>query len=107
MKKITHQEIQEIYNFIRQSVYELNRLTPNNDEIVIALPSWLIYLFQHSPIREYRGIDVFPERIMEYVFMGIKTQPHYTDEIVVFYKEFQYCRDTTTYKIHQIQFDND
>ena len=107
MKKVTNQEMQEIFNFIRQSVYEFKELNFNGEEIIIALPNWLICFFQHYPMYEYRGFDVPVEQFNEYLFFGIKTQPHYTDEIVVFYKDFHYCPDKDTYKIHLIKFTND
>ena len=101
--EITNAEMQNIYHFIRQSVYELKHLTSNHENIIIAIPSLLMYCLKNYPMYEYRGLDVPENQLSENLFYGVKTQPHFNNEIVVFYSEYHCDPGLFKPRIHQIK----
>jgi hypothetical protein len=105
MISITNAEMQSIYHFIRQSVYELKNLTSNHKGIIIAAPNYIFYFFKQYPMYEYRGLDVPENQLSENLFFGIKVQPHYQNEIVVFYQDYYYSPELFKPKIYTIKHD--
>lgn len=105
MKRITNAEMQSIYHFIRQSIYELKNLTSNHEGIIIAMPNYMVHFFKQYPMYEYRGLDVPENQLMENLFCGVKVQPHYQNEIVVFYQDYYYSPELFKPRIHTIKND--
>lgn len=103
MIKITNEEMQSIYHFIRQSVYDFKHLTPNHNRIIIAIPDFMLYFLTNYPIYEYRGMDTPIKELSEYLFYGVKVQPHYANEIVVFYQDYHFNPEIFKPKIHIIK----
>jgi hypothetical protein len=107
MISITNAEMQNMYYFIRQSVYELKHLTSDHKNIIIAVPSLILYFFKHYPMYEYRGLDVPVNELSENLFCGVKTQPHFNNEIVVFYTEYHCNPELFKPRIYQIKMLNE
>ena len=103
MIKIYHEEMQSIYHFIQQSVYDLKRLTPYHDRIIVACPEYLIYFFKNYPVYEYRNQDTPFNELREYNIYGVKVQPHYANEIVVFFQDYHFNPEIFKPKIHIIK----
>ena len=101
--ELTNAEMQNIYYFIRKSVYELKHLTSNHENIIIAMPSLLMYCLKNYPMYEYRGLDVPENQLSENLFCGVKAQPHYNNEIVVFYSDFYINPEFFKPRIYQLK----
>jgi hypothetical protein len=102
--KITNVEMQNIYHFIRQSVYDLKHLTNSHRDIKVAIPSWILYLFKNYPMYEYRSLDTPRNQLSENLFCGIEVQPHFKNEIVVFYTDYHINPERFKPSIYEIQF---
>lgn len=101
-KKISNQEIEAISDFIRRSVYEFKALGLSGDDIVISIPNWIKYCYRYY----IRSENSFNEARAEWrLFYGIVTQPHYANEVVVFFKNNHNNHEKFTPKIHVIQFE--
>lgn len=101
--ELTNAEMQNIYHFIRQSVYELKHLTSNHEKIIIAMPNLIVYFFKNYPMYEYRGLDVPENQLSENLFCGVKTQPHFNNEIVVFYADYYINPEFYKPRIYQVK----
>ncbi len=102
-KNITNQELNEILDFIRNEVDRLKWETNTPDKILIMLPNWFLEYFIFS-LRNIFHRDEF--HYLKQRFEGIKTQPHYTDEIVVFFEDYHFNPERLSPKIHIIKFES-
>ncbi|MEO6176959.1 MAG: hypothetical protein ABIP27_17530 [Flavobacterium circumlabens] len=103
MIKITREEMQSIYQFIFQSVYDLKLLTPYHDRIIVACPEFIIYFLKNYPKYEYRNQDTPFNELREYNIYGVKVQPHYANEVVVFYQDYHHNPEIYKPKIYIIK----
>lgn len=101
-KKITREELNNILDFIRNEVYRLKWETNTPDKILIMLPNWFLEVFLMS-LRESFNRDEF--HYLKQRFEGVKTQPHYADEIVVFFEDYHFNPERFSPKIHLIQIE--
>lgn len=104
-KQISYHELDNIYNFIRESIYDLNRLGCQTHEIVIAIPNWfkeLLFCYNKQRFPTFTWNDS-----NQVLFFGVKIQYHYTDEIVVFFQDYHFDRETFKAVIHVIKFENE
>lgn len=72
------------------------------DKIMIMLPNWFFNFFSWF-LRESFNRDEFHH--LKQRFEGIKTQPHYADEIVVFFEDYHFNPDRFASKTHIIKFE--
>jgi hypothetical protein len=105
--EMTNEEMQNIYHFIRQNVYELKYLTSDHKNIIVAIPSLVFYFFKHYPMYEYRGLDTPENELSENLFCGVKTQAHFNNEIVVFYTDYYRNPELFNPRIYQLKFVED
>lgn len=103
MINITNEQMQGIYQFLRKAIYEYkHHLTSDHKRIIIAMPNFLLYFLYQFPMYEYRNGTPVNE-LSEYLFEGVKIQPHYTNEIVVFYEDYHFNPEKFKPQIHIIK----
>lgn len=84
IKSINKSEILAIHNFIREAIYGFNAMNCHPDELIISLPNWLQQLLRSYPMVNH--LDYHMKMILEHSrYFDIKIQPHYSDEVVVFF----------------------
>jgi hypothetical protein len=107
MKKISNIEIEHIFRFVRDEVYKHKRqLRPYEwNKITVALPDWLAYFILDSP-RVVVNDSGLPHDRYPSSFYGVKRQPHYKDEIVVFYDDFHYNPELFKPSIYQFKIEH-
>lgn len=105
--QISREEINKIVNFIQRAIFDLKRKTNKRDDIIIAMPAF----FEEAYCRLfacYPPLDLEDNiyQIQIRPFFGCETQPHFKNEIVVFYKHFYYDEELLAPHVHQILFDD-
>lgn len=105
--EMTNAEMQNIDHFIRQSVHDLKHLACDHENIIIAMPSLVLYLFKRYPMYRYRGLETPENELSENLFYGVKTQPHFNNEIVVFYAYYYKNPELLKPRIYQLKFVKD
>ncbi|MFV8351576.1 hypothetical protein [Flavobacterium sp. XS2P14] len=103
-KKITIKELENILDFIKNEVDRLKWETNTPDKILIMLPNWFLEVFLLS-LRGLYNRDEF--HYLKQRFEGIKTQPHYADEIVIFFEDYHINPSFFTPAIYTINFENE
>lgn len=103
---ITHAQVNEILRFIEHEIYKLRHELRGSyyDEIVVLIPNWIKPFFD---IYLRAKISFWNSQLLELKIYGIRTQPNYTDEIVVFYQD--YYRNPERFKpaIYTIKFEEE
>lgn len=104
-KKIEKHELDNIDRFIREKLYDLNAIGCRTPELIIGIPNWskelmVIYNMKKFPI-SFRGDQ------KQLWYFGAKVQPHYLDEVAVFFENYHFDPDRFKPAIHEINFDNE
>lgn len=77
-----------------------------SDELIISLPNWLQQLLRSYPMVNH--VDYNMKMILEHSkYFDIKIQPHFTDEVAVFFKDYHHDPSFFTPAIHIINFENE
>jgi hypothetical protein len=103
-KQINKSEILAIHNFLMCAIYDFHAMNCQSDELIISMPNWLQQLLRWHPIIKYLDYNE-PMSLEHSKYADIKTQPHYSDEVVVFFKDYHINPQSFSPKIHLIQID--
>ncbi|WP_281233485.1 hypothetical protein [Flavobacterium gelatinilyticum] len=106
--QISKQEIDKISNFIQRAILDLKQKNVKRDDIIIAMPCFFeaafSRLFSCYPPPDY---DHNRLRIAVHPFFNCFTQPHFKNEIVVFYKYYYYDEAYFIPHVHTIVFEDE
>lgn len=86
--KISKTTIEEITSFIGRESFELKAKLKHEDsnKVVVAIPDWLFSIFKYYYNINVSGLPEL-EGSLSY-FYGCRIQPHFKDEVVVFYQDY-------------------
>jgi hypothetical protein len=102
IKQINKSEILAIHNFLMSAIYDFKAMNCQSDELIISMPNWLQELLRWRPMIKY--LDYNELMSLEYFkYANIKTQPHYIDEVVVFFKDYHLNPEKLTPRIYEIK----
>lgn len=102
LHKISYEKLDEIFNFVRHSIYQLKELNLRNEDIKILMPSWFKFVMEHSYTR-YTYYRTAEQQLIEAKFFDIEVLPHFKNEIVVYCKEFYLNKELDQPKIFIIE----
>ncbi|MFV8370849.1 hypothetical protein [Flavobacterium sp. LB2P74] len=106
LKSINQSEILAIHHFLRSAIYDFHAMNCQSDELIISLPNWLQIILRSYPMVNY--IDHNAAILLTHSkYFDIKIQPHYSDEVVVFFKDYHINPSFFTPFIHIINFENE
>ncbi|MGM8362115.1 hypothetical protein ACSV4D_09395 [Flavobacterium sp. ARAG 55.4] len=104
-KKITLEELDAIHNFIRESRHHFEYMGCRACELMICIPNWLKIVLINYPLVDY--ISYHPSAEIERrKLYDFEIRPHYTDEVVLFFKDYHINPDYFKPAIHVIQFED-
>lgn len=105
-KSINKSEILALHNFLMDAIHYFITLNCQSDELIISLPNWLQQLLRSYPMVSH--LDDNLKMILEHLkYFDVKIQPHYTDEVVVFFKDYHIHPEKLAPKIHTINFEDE
>ncbi|SDX10943.1 hypothetical protein [Flavobacterium degerlachei] len=105
-KSINKSEILAIHNFLRDAIYHFRVMNCNPDELIVSLPNWLQQLLTSYPMTNY--LDHSLAMILEHSrYFDVKIQYHYSDEVVVFFKDYHLNPIFFKPVIHTINFEKE
>jgi len=104
--KISKQEIEQIANFVHSAVRELKHKTMDHDKIIVCMPFYLTEFFRREVIWPPDSMWHNPEKVAIKRFYNCKVQPHYANEVVVFYEYFYLNPEHYQPKIHTITYES-
>lgn len=93
--EITHSLIENIFNFIKRSSYELENSNYFQEEIKVMMPNYL-----KRNLQEYYN-NTMTSCTEDSTLFGLEILPHYKDEVVVFYEN--YFKTTNHFKILNLE----
>lgn len=105
-KSISKSEILAIHNFLMNAIHDFYAMDCDSDDLIISLPNWLQQLLRWQPIHKYLDFNDAMS-LEDSKYADIKTQPHYSDEVVVFFKDYHIHPEKLAPKIHTINFENE
>jgi len=101
LHEISLEKLDEIYNFVSLSIYQLKKLNLRNEDIKILMPNWFKFVMEHSYTR-YTYYRTAEQQLIEAKFFDIEVYPHFKNEIVVYCKEFHLNKELDQPKIFEI-----
>lgn len=104
-KQIEKHELDNIDNFIREKLYDLNAIGCRTHKIIIGIPNWLKELIVVYNREKFSRPFMDDQKQLWY--FGSKVQPHYSDEVVVFFENYHYDPERFKPAIHKINFKNE
>tara|TARA_R110000868_G_scaffold44253_1_gene147940 strand:+ start:305 stop:649 length:345 start_codon:yes stop_codon:yes gene_type:complete len=106
IKSINQSEILTIHNFLLDAILDFKSMNCKSDELIISLPNWLQQLLRCYPIR--KNLDFNDAMSLQHSkYFDVKTQTHYSNEVVVFFKDYHINPSFFTPAIHTINFENE
>jgi hypothetical protein len=106
IKSINQSEILAIHNFLMGAIDEFSASNCKSDDLIISIPNWLHQLLRSYQMRNY--LDYNRVMALEHSkYFDVKIQPHYSDEVVVFFKDFHINPNFFPPAIHTINFENE
>lgn len=101
---ITHAQVNEMLLFIEHEMYKLKHELRGcyHDKIVILIPNWIKPFFNMYLRSVYNFGQPYPFAVKIY---GIRTQPNYNDEIVIFYEDYHLNPERFKPAIYTIKFE--
>jgi hypothetical protein len=107
MKRVIEpEEINKVHNFVLNSIYEFLKLNVQSSELIICLPNWLKHLLLRYPMHYSVPFshNYDPRIIFEIEkFFDVSTQPHYKDEVVVFFQNYHLGNEKFSPRIYEIK----
>lgn len=106
LKSINQSEILAIHHFLRSAIYDFHAMNCQSDELIISLPNWLQIILRSYPMVNYTDHNA-AILLTHSKYFDIQVQPHFKDEIVVFFKDYHINSGFFTPAIHIINFENE
>lgn len=100
-KEFTYNKMDEIYSFVRNSLYDFDSMGVHKEKIRILMPDSVKYIMKHYYFRavQYRTPE---EQLKEARYCDIEVYPHYKNEIVVYCTEFDSHKELDQPKILEL-----
>jgi hypothetical protein len=103
-KKIEKHELLKIHNFLRSAIYEFKEMNIRSNELLITLPNWLKHILRSYPMQIAVSSYLEPVQLYEInKYFDIEVQPHYKDEVVVFFKDYHVNPENLKPMIYEIK----
>lgn len=85
---VNKETLNEITIFIGEELFELKSKLKHQDidKVVITMPDWLLQIFKAY----FRTTVSYSEeeKLLESFFYGSRVQPHFKNEVVIFYRDY-------------------
>lgn len=105
-KSIQREELDAIHHFIRLAIYDFHKMNCQSHELIICLPNWLQRIMRYYPMTI--GVTLEQSQDLNFSrFYDIEVQPHFKNEVVLFFKEYHINPDYFTPAIHVISFEDE
>lgn len=103
-KSIEKHELLKIHNFLRSTIYEFKEMNIRSNELLITLPNWLKHILRSYPMQYAVPSDLEPVQLYEInKYFDIEVQPHYKDEVVVFFQNYHLGNEKFSPRIYEIK----
>lgn len=103
MKSITPREIDNILHFVRLKSLDLQKYyNIQPEKIIVAIPNWIVYVIMDAPMYKI-NYSPYPDKWADWTLCGVKKQPHYKDEIVVFFENYHYDPERFMPQVYEIK----
>jgi len=101
-KQINKSEILAIHNFLMGAINDFHAMNCRSNELIISMPNWLQQLLHWRPIINYLDYNE-PMSLDHSKYADVKIQPHYSDEVVVFFKDYHQISEYIMPRIYKIK----
>ena len=103
-KKIEKYELLHIHNFLQGAIYEFQKMNVRSNELLITLPNWLKYILRSYPMQyAVTSYEEVAQLVEINKYFDIEVQPHYKDEVVVFFKDYHVNPESLKPMIYEIK----
>lgn len=100
LKEKTHSQLNEIFYFIGDSLYQFEKLNLRKEDLRILMPDSTKNAFNY-----YNRAIMFQtqeQQLPNAKFFDVQVYPHYKSEIVVYCTKFDLCKECNQPKIFEL-----
>ena len=101
LKEVTFEKLDQIFNFVRHSLYQFEELNVRKEDMRVLMPDSFKYIMQNY-YRRPTYFQTAEEQFREAKIFNIEVYPHYKNEIVVYCTKFDLYEGLDQPKIFEL-----
>lgn len=101
IREMSYSELDNVFNFVRRSLYDFEELNVHKEDIRILMPESFKLMLQYH-YRRPIVMQSVNDQIIDAKFFNVEVLPHFKNEIVVYCTKFDLHKELNQPKIYEL-----